>query len=133
MAQILIGTSGWTYRSWRCRFYPRSLSPRSYLSFYAHSFPTTEINCSFYRLPSGDLFEKWAALAPDHFIFAVKANRIISHVQQLTSADEPWGMFLTNAAHLQSHLGPILLQLPPTFHRRTPILERFLDRAAEPM
>lgn len=42
-------------------------------------------------------------------------------------------MFLTNAARLQSHLGPILLQLPPTFHRRTPILERFLERAAEQM
>ena len=87
---------------------------RSYQSFYAHSFPTTEINCSFYRLPSGGLFEKWAAVAPDHFTFSVKANRIISRVQQLVGADEPWCMLLTNATRLQSHLGPILLQLPPT-------------------
>ena len=104
MEQIFIGTSGWTYKSWRGGFYPKYLLPRSYLSFYAHTFATTEINCSFYRLPHTGSFEKWAALVPRNFLFSVKANRSITHVGRLRNVADAWRGFVNNATCLVSHL-----------------------------
>jgi uncharacterized protein YecE (DUF72 family) len=52
MARILIGTSGWVYGSWKGRFYPDSLPDKQRLSFYAERFATTEVNYSFYHVPS---------------------------------------------------------------------------------
>lgn len=40
MARILIGTSGWTYPSWRGTFYPEDLPSCRYLECYAKAFPT---------------------------------------------------------------------------------------------
>ena len=52
MSKAFIGTSGWTYDSWRGRFYLENLRKRDWLACYASQFPTTEINGSFYRTPS---------------------------------------------------------------------------------
>ena len=117
MARVLIGTSGWTYRSWRGRFYPKYLTPPSYLSFYANSFTTTEINTSFYHLPLASSYEKWARLVPDNFVFSIKATRFITHIRHLVNVEVSWRSFVSNALSLQSHLGPILLQFPPSFQR----------------
>src|SRR5215468_12228881 len=72
MARVWIGTSGWTYSSWKGVFYPSDLPSRHYLEFYAREFPTTEVNYSFYHLPRPSTYEKWAAQAPDSFLFASK-------------------------------------------------------------
>jgi uncharacterized protein YecE (DUF72 family) len=51
MARLLIGTSGWTYSSWKGTFYPEDLPSRDYLEFYSREFESTEVNYSFYHLP----------------------------------------------------------------------------------
>lgn len=121
MARLLVGTSGWTYASWRGPFYPRSLPSRLYLEFYAKEFSTTEVNYSFYHLPRPSTYEKWASQVPDHFVFALKASRFITHVKRLVDVEEAWATFVQNALVLGPHLGPILLQFPPSFrcNRRT--------------
>lgn len=68
-----IGTSGWSYPSWRPGFYPASAKPEGFLGFYATHLPAVELNATKYRLPSEDQFERWAAQVPDGFRFAVKA------------------------------------------------------------
>ena len=50
---IKVGTSGWSYPSWRPGFYPDGLQPTEFLSFYAERFDTVELNSTGYRLPSG--------------------------------------------------------------------------------
>lgn len=73
MSRALVGTSGWSYPSWRPGFYPTDCRPEEFLSYYAGLFPTVELNSTKYRLPSQEQFEAWAALVPDGFRFAVKA------------------------------------------------------------
>ena len=69
---IRIGTSGWSYPSWRPGFYPDGLQPAEFLRFYAERFDTVELNSTGYRLPSADQFRRWADAVPDGFEFAVK-------------------------------------------------------------
>jgi len=69
---IKVGTSGWSYPSWRPGFYPDGLQPTEFLSFYAERFDTVELNSTGYRLPSADQFRRWADAVPDGFEFSVK-------------------------------------------------------------
>jgi uncharacterized protein YecE (DUF72 family) len=70
--EIRVGTSGWSYPSWRPGFYPEGMKPADFLRFYAERFETVELNTTGYRLPAEEQFERWAAAVPDGFRFAVK-------------------------------------------------------------
>jgi len=72
MADVHVGTSGWSYPTWRPGFYPAGLDPKEFLGFYAHRFSTVELNTTGYRLPAEEQFRRWAAQAPDGFEFAPK-------------------------------------------------------------
>jgi uncharacterized protein YecE (DUF72 family) len=67
-----IGTSGWSYPSWRPGFYPAGTDPAEFLSYYSARFATVELNTTGYRLPAEDQFRRWAAQVPDGFEFAPK-------------------------------------------------------------
>src|SRR5207253_11382501 len=49
--KIRVGTSGWSYPSWRPAFYPEGTKPEQFLTFYAERFDTVELNTTGYRLP----------------------------------------------------------------------------------
>jgi uncharacterized protein YecE (DUF72 family) len=72
VARVSVGTSGWSYPSWRPGFYPAGLDPSGFLSFYAERFATVELNTTGYRLPAEDQFRRWAEQVPDGFEFAPK-------------------------------------------------------------
>jgi uncharacterized protein YecE (DUF72 family) len=72
MSRPLVGTSGWSYPSWRPDFYPAALQSESFLGFYADRLPAVELNSTGYRLPSAEQFRRWAAQVPPGFRFAVK-------------------------------------------------------------
>ena len=114
MARLWIGTSGWSYESWQGSFYPPTLPSQRYLGFYAQHFLTTELNSSFYHLPRLQTYQQWAKQVPHDFIFAVKANRLLTHSPQLQEVEETWQRIIQPARALGSHLGPILLQFPPS-------------------
>ena len=111
----LIGTSGWQYRDWRGVLYPPGVPQRLWLEYYAEQFATVENNNAFYRLPSKETFEAWAERTPPGFVMAVKASRYLTHVRRLKDPAEPVSRLLGAAAGLGDTLGPILLQLPPTW------------------
>jgi len=67
MSEIRIGTSGWAYRSWRGRFFPKEVMVRDHLRYYATRFDTTELNGVFYRTPTLDAVKNWVAQTPDDF------------------------------------------------------------------
>ena len=132
MGHAYIGTSGWNYREWRPSFYPAGLPPRRWLAYYATQFDSVEINYSFYRLPSEDMCETWYRQTPDHFRFAVKASRYITHVKRLKDVEEPWGKFLGRIEKLKQKLGPVLLQFPSHFEANETnlsVLDEFLNMA----
>lgn len=117
MERFHIGTSGWHYDHWRGVFYPAGLPKARWFDYYARHFPTVELNNSFYRQPQRSAWESWRDDAPDGFCFAVKANRFLTHIKRFKEAEEPLKKFLDGAHLLESHLGPILYQAPPNFHR----------------
>lgn len=111
--KILVGTSGWHYKHWLGRFYPRQLSSKEMLSFYSREFTTVEINNSFYRLPEKSTFHNWKVRVPADFTFAVKASRYITHIKRLRDSKDSVDLLLERAAPLRASLGPVLFQLPP--------------------
>jgi uncharacterized protein YecE (DUF72 family) len=70
---LSVGTSGWSYPSWRGSFYPAGLASEEFLGFYAERLPSVELNSTGYRLPSEEQFGRWAAAVPNGFRFSVKA------------------------------------------------------------
>ena len=72
LARVSVGTSGWSYPTWRPGFYPAGLDPARFLAYYAERFPTVELNTTGYRMPGVEQFRRWAEQAPDGFEFAPK-------------------------------------------------------------
>jgi uncharacterized protein YecE (DUF72 family) len=112
-----VGTSGWVYPHWRGPFYPPDLPGNRWLEFYTERFPSVELNASFYRLPQEKTFSNWGRKVPDDFRFAVKASRFVTHIKRLKDCREPVETFSDRARAMGEHLGPILYQMPPNFHR----------------
>lgn len=122
-----VGTSGWSYKDWRGRIYPAGLAQRDWLPWYATRFPTVELNASFYRLPTPTMIARWRAVTPAGFRFSVKMSRFVTHIRRLRDAEPDTGRFLDLARGLGDRLGPVLVQLPPTFGRDDELLDGFLD------
>ena len=122
--QILIGTSGWSYKHWKGTFYPKHLKISDQFSYYNSIFNTVEVNNSFYRLPAKSVFEKWKDESIPDFTFAVKGSRFITHMKKLKDPQQSFALFFDRIVALGEKLGPVLFQLPPKW-RVNP--QRLLD------
>lgn len=122
-----IGTSGWVYQHWRGVLYAPGLPQSRWYARYSEAFDTVEINYSFYTLPSEASFDRWREQAPEGFVYALKGNRLITHVKRLRDVAEPLARFLERARRLGNHLGPILWQLPPHWDVDTERLASFVE------
>lgn len=125
---VHVGTSGWSYDHWLGRFYPRSAGRESRLRQYARTFRSVEINASFYRLPTEKAMQGWLAETPDDFVFAAKVSRFITHMKRLRDPEVHIPIFMGRIATLAPKLGPLLVQLPPTFAVDLDRLRAFCDR-----
>lgn len=127
MTKVYIGTSGWTYAGWRGPFYPQDVAKKSWLSWYATQFPTTEINGSFYRTPSLAAVRAWRDQTPKDFVFAWKASKFITHWKRLSEkSDNSIDLMVTRLKALGPKAGPVLFQLPPQFSANPERLASFL-------
>src|SRR5919202_6337410 len=72
MAEVQVGTSGWSYPSWKPDFYPAGTDAKGFLFYYASRFTTVELNTTVYRLPAEEPFARWAEQTPPGFTFAPK-------------------------------------------------------------
>jgi uncharacterized protein YecE (DUF72 family) len=95
---LYVGTSGWSYASWKPAFYPADAKPADFLRFYAERLPSVELNTTGYRLPAEQQFDRWAAMTPPGFRFAPKLQAYrLSEI----------GTFEERVARLGERLGPI--------------------------
>jgi uncharacterized protein YecE (DUF72 family) len=69
---LYVGSSGFSYGTWKGGFYPADAKPSDFLRIYAERLPSVELNTTGYRLPEPAQFEQWAAQTPSGFRFAVK-------------------------------------------------------------
>jgi uncharacterized protein YecE (DUF72 family) len=98
LAGLYVGTSGWSYPTWRPDFYAAGTKPEDFLRYYAERFRTVELNTTGYRLPREELFQRWAEQTPPGFQFAPKLN---GHRRS------DFGTFAERVGLLGERLGPI--------------------------
>jgi uncharacterized protein YecE (DUF72 family) len=127
MAEIRVGTSGYHYKHWLGRYYPAGTKPNAMLAHYMRDFDTVELNNTFYRLPTEEMFDSWRDAAPPGFVYAVKGSRFITHRIKLKDPMRGLTNFMPRAERLGERLGPILWQLPPNWKVNVERLEEFLS------
>ncbi len=126
-----VGCSGWSYPHWRETFYPHGLRQADWFQHYAAAFDTVEVNNSFYRTPTEDVFSSWRQKAPKGFLYTLKVNRGITQYRKLgPDSYSPFEEFIRRAEALGETLGPLLLQLPPSLGRDDERLSAFLQQPA---
>lgn len=121
--KIHIGTSGWHYMHWKGPYYPKDLSTKDFLMFYAKNLNTVEINSTFYRLPEISTLKEWKKNVPKQFLFSVKMSRYITHNKKLKQPKSSLHKFFSRIEILKEQLGVILVQLPPYWKLN---LDRFI-------
>jgi uncharacterized protein YecE (DUF72 family) len=104
---LYVGTSGWSYPTWRRGFYPEGTRPAEFLRFYSERLPSVELNASAYQLPAEERFRAWAEQVPPDFRFAVRMPRLITHGSRLGLV----GTFCERVRLLGERLGPVLVVL----------------------
>lgn len=124
-----IGCSGFVYRDWRGLVYPEKLPQRLWFQHYATLFDTVELNTTFYRLPTREAVDGWAAQAPPGFTYAAKLGQFCTHRMKLRDPAGWLPNHLDRVERLGEHLGPNLVQLPPRWKRNTERLDEFLTLA----
>jgi uncharacterized protein YecE (DUF72 family) len=119
---IHLGTAGWSIRREHASTFS---SDGTHLERYATVFDSVEINSCFYRPHRFATYERWAASVPEHFRFAVKLPKVITHESKLANVVPALERFLGETAGLGSKLGPVLVQLPPSFAFDGPLSDSF--------
>lgn len=125
---IYIGTSGFSYGSWKGTFYPHDLSTKKWFEYYSQHYNTVEINSSFYRSLRAQTYDNWFKNSPDDFIFAIKAHRYITQLKKLKDIDEQVQYFFESVMALRHKLGVILWQFPKSFVLSPEHEQEYLER-----
>src|SRR4030088_3483260 len=125
-ARAYVGTSGWSYATWRPKFYPEGMKAKAFLPFYATKLKTIEINYTFNHLPTEKNVAEWTAATGEDFLFGLKASQQITHRKQLREPAETLPIFFERARQLGPRLGAILFQTPPWVKRDDDRLAMFL-------
>lgn len=126
---IHIGTSGWSYPTWKPAFYPEKLPSKRFLEFYSTQLNAVELNATFRRMPTASAISGWLGAVSEDFRFAAKAHQSITHIKRLKNADESLRFFLRSLEPMRESgkLGAILLQVPPNLKADTALLEGFVQ------
>jgi len=128
MSQLLIGTSGWAYPSWKPGFYPAKLAQEKFLSYYASQLNTVEVNLTFRQLLKDTTAQKWIEQTPQNFRFTIKAHQVITNIKRLKNTEEFLQRFLSTLVPLSEagKIGCVLFQLPPNLKADPQLLVDFL-------
>lgn len=121
---LYIGTSGWSY-AWKGIFYPEEITSAEMLPYYAQHFNCTEVNSSFYHFTMEKTILKWLESTPPHFQFAPKLHRSITHENRLQNIEAPLRKWMDRFLLMGDRLGPVLVQLPGSFHYNQLIAHHF--------
>jgi len=126
-----IGVSGFSYASWKGRFYPKELKSEDFLAYYSQHLDSTEVNSSFYASPKADVVKSWASKTNEGFRFSFKAPRQITHILKLGKGSSEAADRLSKVLDLLGpKRGPVLFQLPPFSKQDLSLLEEFLSETS---
>jgi uncharacterized protein YecE (DUF72 family) len=112
---FLIGCAVWAFKGWLGDFYPTGSRSRDFLSLYSRRFTTVEGNTTFYSMPDVATVQRWAETTPPGFEFCPKLPKSLTHEGRLAPALPGALRFLALMQGLGDRLGPLMLQLPPSY------------------
>ncbi|WP_132053594.1 DUF72 domain-containing protein [Pseudocnuella soli] len=123
-----IGCSGFSYKEWKDRFYPKGLPAGKWFEYYCTQFNTLELNVTFYRFPQLGMLQGWDRRSPEGFLFAAKAPRVVTHLKKMKNAHtEVDDFYKVLRLGLGEKLGAVLFQLPPSFVYSEEALENIIQ------
>lgn len=129
-AVLRVGCAMWANRAWIGPFLPAGTRPGDELAEYATWCTAVEGNTTFYALPPLDTVRRWAGATPTSFRFICKLPKTVTHEQRLRGVDAEVASFLRLFEPLGERLGPVSIQLPPSFGPGDlGVLAAFLRRA----
>jgi len=114
-----IGTSGFSFQSWRGQVYPHSLPMEKLFDYYVQvlGFDSVELNYTFYRQPSQKTAESFLRRSPENFDFTAKVHRSVTHEPENSDTKRNLDSFIAGLSPLidSGKLGCLLAQFPPGF------------------
>ena len=134
LAPVRLGSCAFTAPGWPGSFYPRGLSSKEFLAYYAEEFSSVELDVTWYRVPSPEMIAAWYAKTPPEFVFAAKVPQTVTHDKVLVDCAAEMREFVRAMRGLREKLGPLLLQFPyfqrdyfASLEEFLAVLEPFLD------
>lgn len=123
-----IGCSGFHYKDWRERFYPKGLAQKNWFEYYCQHFSTIELNVTHYKFPEIKSLSNWYQKSPQDFSFAIKMFKGITHFKKLNEC-KPMVDEFYHIVHegLREKAACILFQFPPSFHYNEKNISRILN------
>ena len=111
--ELRVGCAVWAHKPWIGTFLS---GDGNELAEYASWCNAVEGNTTFYAVPSTRTIARWVDQAPPDFRFAFKAPRAVTHERRLhPEAHRELAAFLRAIEPLAERIGPVQLQLPPSF------------------
>jgi uncharacterized protein YecE (DUF72 family) len=130
MAQILVGTCGYSYNEWIGPVYPEGTKAGDKLRLYSTLFPTVELDFAYYGMPKAENLAKMLVDGGPDLTFSIKAHKTLTHeinpsqwegeAKTYREGIEP----LLHAGRLEA----VLFQFPPKTFPYTPDNSRYLGK-----
>jgi len=128
MSHWFLGTIGFSYKDWVGSFYPIGTAQRGYLAYYSNVFNSVELDTTFHSIPQFKTVHTWSTTATSEFKFCLKTPRTITHDLRLKGVQGLMNEFIESLLPLQGKMGPILIQLPPSYSQENiSTLNEFLE------
>jgi uncharacterized protein YecE (DUF72 family) len=125
--RIYVGCATWAIGEANTHLLPPG---RGNLGRYAQRLTAAEVNSSFHRSHRPTTWARWAASVGPSFRFSVKVPKTVTHERRLAGVEGLVAAFLEEIAPLGPKLGPLLVQLPPSFAWDARVVAAFLDLLA---
>ena len=117
MAEVLIGTCGYSYNEWIGPVYPEGTKKERLLPLYAERFSTVEIDYTYYAMPKARNIQKMAEDGPG-LSFAIKAHQSLTHKIDSAKWQDEAKTYMEGIEPLRENgrLEAVLFQFPYSFH-----------------
>lgn len=113
---IYTGTAGYSYKDWIGPFYPKGIKDGDMLEYYSRYFDFTEVNSTYYHMPSLRLFESLNRKTPNSFRFAVKLFGGFTHEKTAGTVEAEQFKYAIKPLLESKKLICLLVQFPYSFH-----------------
>ncbi|GEQ86349.1 hypothetical protein ULMS_18570 [Patiriisocius marinistellae] len=109
---LYVGCAKWNRADLK-GFYPRGTKDE--LAYYSTQFNSIELNATFYRIFSADVFAGWYDKTPADFRFFPKMFQGVTHWKRLNDFEGYLNEYLLNASNLKEKLQMTFVQMHGTF------------------